>query len=83
MHGVGDPVHIANTMSPRQIVLIFEETYKHVSRSKADLLGLTRAAYHAESIEKLITSLTEFDKEQKSVTPEEFMRFMGEFSRDG
>jgi hypothetical protein len=83
MHGVGsDPMHIFTTMSPLQIVVTFEELWKHVSRKKADEVSLARAAYHAESIEHLVESLTSFDKKAaKSVSPQDFMKFMRDYGK--
>lgn len=82
MHGVGtDPLYVFTNMSPLQIVVTFEEMWKHANREKADGVSLTRAAYHAESIEKLVESLTAFDKKAQSLSPKDFMKFMGEFNR--
>jgi hypothetical protein len=82
MHGVGsDPMYVFSNMSPLQIVVTFEELWKHVNRKKADEVSLTRAAYHAESIEHLVESLTSFDKKTQSVTPQDFMKFMKDYGK--
>jgi len=77
MHGHGRADEIADNLSPRQILLIFEETWKHVRRRDADLMLFTRAAYHADDIKPLLANLTPFDaKQQNAVSPMDLVRML-------
>jgi len=62
-------------MSPRQIVYLFEETYKHVMRDRASGLILQRHAYHAKEVANLYKEMTKFDtQDKKGMTPQELMK---------
>jgi hypothetical protein len=77
MHGYGDPKYLADTYTPRQLVLFYEETYKHELTQKADALMLTRHAYHAEKVDKLYKQLTKHVRAKQEVTPADFLRVFG------